>query len=133
MKIRESSFFLILCLSDIHLGIDDSYGQFKSNRRYLHNFLSKLRFSPNLKELVFNGDLFDQWFIPGDIDTLCGKSSLNFLERIVENNREIINDIRNIIADKEIKVTYRNKLYISWNKSSKGFLWIRFLYSRRFA
>ena len=104
--INENKRKLILCLSDIHLGIDDSYGQFKSNRRYLHNFLSKLRFSPNLKELVFNGDLFDQWFIPGDIDTLSGKSSLNFLERIVENNREIINDIRNIIADKEIKVTY---------------------------
>ena len=101
--INENKRKLILCLSDIHLGIDDSYGQFKSNRRYLHNFLSKLRFSPNLKELVFNGDLFDQWFIPGDIDTLSGKSSLNFLERIVENNREIINDIRNIIADKEIK------------------------------
>ena len=40
--INENKRKLILCLSDIHLGIDDSYGQFKSNRRYLHNFLSLL-------------------------------------------------------------------------------------------
>ena len=43
--INENKRKLILCLSDIHLGIDDSYEQFKSNRLYLHNFLSKLSFS----------------------------------------------------------------------------------------
>lgn len=97
---------LILCISDIHLGIDDRYGQINKNRTSLIHFLKSIRHSPKVKELIFNGDLFDQWFVPGNIDTLNDKSQLGYLKSIADNNTDVIKVIRDIINDNKIKVIY---------------------------
>ena len=55
---------LILCISDIHLGADDSYTETKKNREPLVKFLEQVRTAPNIRELVIGGDLIDVWFVP---------------------------------------------------------------------
>jgi hypothetical protein len=60
---------VIMCISDLHLGDDRSfnigYGWLNDNRSLLAGFLNKVRLSPNIKELVIAGDLFDEWFSHG--------------------------------------------------------------------
>ncbi|MCB2298602.1 metallophosphoesterase [Clostridium tagluense] len=97
---------LVVCISDIHLGIDDRYAEIKKNRDSLKNFLEKIRYSPNVKELVIAGDLFDEWFIPAELDTFNGKTQLDFVKSIAKNNKIVIDALNNIITDKKIKVTY---------------------------
>ncbi|MBU3146264.1 metallophosphoesterase [Clostridium sp. CF012] len=97
---------LVVCISDIHLGIDDKYAEIKKNREDLKKFLEQIRYSPNVKELVIAGDLFDEWFIPAQLDTFNGKTQLDFIKLIAKNNKTIIDAFNNIITDKKIKVTY---------------------------
>lgn len=97
---------LVVCISDIHLGIDDRYAEIRKNRENLKSFLEQIRYSPNVKELVIAGDLFDEWFIPAQLDTFNGKTQLDFIKLIAKNNKTIIDAFNNIITDKKIKVTY---------------------------
>jgi len=97
---------LIVCISDIHLGMDDSYAEIKDNRDALVNFLNHIRISPNVKELVIGGDLIDEWFIPMHINTFNGKSQLDFVKSVVINNKPVIDAFNNIIKDGKVKVTY---------------------------
>lgn len=105
---------LILVISDMHLGDDDSYAQCVKNKVHLVNFLEQVRVSPNVKELVIAGDLFDEWFIPDSIntyrwhDTITNKGydQEHFIKRIVENNKEVFNVLNGIIREGKILVTY---------------------------
>jgi len=54
----------VVCISDIHLGANDTYSEITKNREPLVSFLNQVRASPNVKELVIAGDLIDEWFIP---------------------------------------------------------------------
>jgi hypothetical protein len=47
---------LILIISDLHLGADDTYTETKQNRDALVNFLKQVRYSSEVKELVIAGD-----------------------------------------------------------------------------
>ncbi len=101
---------VIMCISDLHLGDDRSfnvgYGWLNDNRSLLAGFLNRVRLSPNIKELVIAGDLFDEWVAPMDVDPLNGKSQSEFLDSIVTSNQDIIDALNNIIRDGLIKVTY---------------------------
>jgi len=55
---------MTVCISDLHLGVNDSYAEINRNRDALIDFLNRVRASPNIKELVIAGDLIDEWFIP---------------------------------------------------------------------
>lgn len=97
---------LIVCISDLHLGVDDTYSEITKNRDALVKFLKQIRISPNIKELVIAGDLIDEWFIPMNVDTFNGKTQLDFVKRLASNNKSVIDAFNNIIEDGEIKVTY---------------------------
>ena len=97
---------LIVCISDIHLGANDSYAEISKNRDALVNFLNHLRISPNVKELVIAGDLIDEWFVPMNLDTFNGKTQLDFVKSVALNNKSVIDAFNNIINDGIIKVTY---------------------------
>lgn len=101
---------VIMCISDLHLGDDRSfnigYGWLNDNRSLLADFLNRVRLSPNIRELVIAGDLFDEWVAPMDVDPLNGKSQSEFLNSIVTSNQDIIDALNNIIRDGLIKVTY---------------------------
>jgi len=100
----------IVCISDIHLGDDrrltNRYGWMRNNLPLLTGFLNKIRLSPNVKELVIAGDLFDEWVAPMDVDALNGMTSSEFADSIAAANQEIIDAFNSIIQDGLIKVTY---------------------------
>ncbi len=97
---------LIICISDIHLGVDDSYSENIKNRDALVNFLNHVRLSPNVKELVIAGDLIDEWFVPMHLDTFNGKTQLDFVKSVASNNKSVIDAFNQIIDDGFVKVTY---------------------------
>ena len=97
---------MIICISDIHLGANDSYAEINRNRDALVKFLNHIRISPNIKELIIAGDLIDEWFIPINLDTFNGKTQLDFVKSVELNNKPVIDAFNNIIRDGIIKVTY---------------------------
>ncbi len=97
---------LIVCISDLHLGAEDSYTETKKNREPLVKFLDQIRLAPNIKELVIIGDLVDLWFVPSDTETFRGKTQNEFVRLVAKNNKHVIAAFNNIIRDGKIKVTY---------------------------
>lgn len=97
---------LTVCISDLHLGFEDAYAETKNNKEPLLNFLTQINNSPNVEEVVIVGDLFDEWYIPGEIDTFGGNTQQDFLNSIKENNSAIISAINDLINNPFIKVTY---------------------------
>jgi UDP-2,3-diacylglucosamine pyrophosphatase LpxH len=97
---------LVLLISDIHLGADLNYAEINSNLPYLEKFLEKVRVSPNVKELVLNGDILDEWFVPADVNTYNGKGQLDFVQRVASANKGVVDLFNKIIQEGKIKVTY---------------------------
>jgi UDP-2,3-diacylglucosamine pyrophosphatase LpxH len=96
----------IVCISDLHLGADDAYSELTKNRDSLVDFLSWVRLSPNVKELVIAGDLIDEWFVPMNLDTFKGKTQMDFVKNVALNNKPVIDAFNEIINDGLIKLTY---------------------------
>ena len=94
----------IVVISDIHLGIDDRFAEINKNRQPLVDFLTALKNSPEVKELVIAGDLIDTWFLPMDYEIPQPEST--FVDQIAANNQMIVDAVNAIIQADEIKVTY---------------------------
>lgn len=97
---------LIVVISDIHLGADPAYAECTKNLTALEEFLTQIRVSSNVKELVIAGDLLDQWYIPAHINTYQGKDQADFVKRIAAANKGVIDAFKRIIRDERILVTY---------------------------
>ncbi len=96
----------IAVISDIHLGADLAYAECEENLPALVAFLNDVADSPTVRELVFAGDMLDEWFIPATTDTYDGKDQADFVQRIATVNSEVIGTINRIIEDGDILVTY---------------------------
>jgi UDP-2,3-diacylglucosamine pyrophosphatase LpxH len=94
----------IVVISDLHLGVDDAFAEIKQNRQPLVDFLGQIRNSPNVKELVIDGDMIDEWFLPMDYKMPQTESA--FVDAVAANNPTVIAAFNNIINDGKIKVTY---------------------------
>ncbi len=94
----------IVIISDLHLGVDDSFSELVQNRPVLVGFLNQIRSSPNVKELVIAGDLVDEWFLP--MDYIMPQSESALVDAIVANNKTVFDVLNGIIGDGNIKVTY---------------------------
>jgi UDP-2,3-diacylglucosamine pyrophosphatase LpxH len=94
----------IVVISDIHLGADDAFAEMKENKEAFLVFLKEIRASKTIAELVVNGDLIDQWFLPMNYEMPETLSEFNDL--VATNNQEIFDEINGIITDRKIKVTY---------------------------
>jgi UDP-2,3-diacylglucosamine pyrophosphatase LpxH len=97
---------VVICISDIHLGANDTYAEITKNRESLVKFLNQIRICPNIKELVIIGDLIDEWFVPMNLQTFKGKSQRDFVKAVALNNKSVIDAINNIIQDNLVQVTY---------------------------
>lgn len=97
---------MIVVVSDMHLGADISYTECKENLGPLTIFLKKVMVSPGIKELVIDGDLIDEWFVPADVDTYEGKGQSDFVQRLAATNKVVFDVLNQIIQDGKIKVTY---------------------------
>ena len=97
---------MIVVMSDMHLGADLVYAECKNNLGSLEKLIKKIKVSPNVKELVFAGDLLDEWFVPATIDTYQGKDQADFVQRIATTNKGVVDAINSIIQEGKILVTY---------------------------
>ncbi|WKY44999.1 metallophosphoesterase [Eubacteriaceae bacterium ES2] len=99
---ENSDASLIVVISDLHLGIDDSFSETVTNKAAIVSFLNQIAVS-DVDELVIDGDLFDQWFVP---TSYAGPADLKeFFSKVAENNIEVVDAIKSLIKD-GVKVTY---------------------------
>lgn len=96
----------IVIISDLHLGNDLSYSETVKHMERLEQFLGEVRTSATIKELVLNGDIIDEWYIPTRIDSYGGGTQADFVRKTVTANQGIFNLLNGIIKDGKIKVTY---------------------------
>jgi UDP-2,3-diacylglucosamine pyrophosphatase LpxH len=94
----------IMVISDLHLGVNDSFCEFVKNRPALVDFLNYIRNSPEVKELVIAGDLLDEWFLP--MDYTMPESESVLVDAVAANNKTVIEAFNSVIRDGNIKVTY---------------------------
>jgi UDP-2,3-diacylglucosamine pyrophosphatase LpxH len=96
----------IVVISDLHMGADLAYAEINQNLKPLEAFLKNVKASPNVKELVIAGDLFDEWFVPADVNTYKGRDQSDFVKRIASANKGVVDALNSIIGDGKIRVTY---------------------------
>ncbi len=93
----------IVVISDLHLGIDDSYTEMVENRPLLIEFLQRLQSTTDVRELVIAGDFLDEWFLPVYYPSYTDESQ--FYKDVIANNLSVIDELNNVIAS-GIKLVY---------------------------
>lgn len=93
----------IIVISDIHVGIDDSYAEMVKNRPLLIKFLQQLQNTTDVRELVINGDFLDEWFLPVYYPSYTNVNQ--FYNDVIANNQGIIDELNNVIKS-GIKLVY---------------------------
>lgn len=96
----------VVVISDIHLGNDTTYSECVKHLPLLKKFLTQVRESKTIKELVIAGDMLDEWYVPSRTDTYNGGTQKDFVRKIAQSNKIVVDELNNIIQDKKIKVTY---------------------------
>lgn len=96
----------IVVISDLHLGSDLSYSECVQHLPRLTEFLNNIRQSKTVKELVIAGDMLDEWYVPSRNDTYQGKTQLDFIKKIAQTNKSVIDVLNGILEDGKIKVNY---------------------------
>ncbi|WP_312692827.1 metallophosphoesterase [Caproiciproducens sp.] len=93
----------IVVMSDIHLGIDDSYTETLKNRPRLIEFLRRLQSTTDVRELVIDGDFLDEWFLPVYYPSYTDERQ--FYKDVIAKNQAVIDELNDVI-DKGIKLVY---------------------------
>lgn len=93
----------IVVLSDLHLGIDDRYSETVKNRTLLVNFLEQLENTPDVREVVINGDFLDDWYLP--LAYARYDDPAKFYRQLIANNQDVM-DALNRLIKKGIKLVY---------------------------
>jgi len=106
----------VICISDIHMGDQRAaalgYGWFSKNATALESLLDLVVTSPQVKQLVILGDLFDGWVIPYRIspfDSAAGIYNIRDYFNSIANapvNSIIINKLRAIASGGTIQLAY---------------------------
>ena len=96
----------IVVISDLHLGADLTYSECVSHLPRLAAFLTEIRESKTVEELVIAGDMLDEWYVPSRTDTYGGKTQKEFIQKIATQNKNVIDVLNGIIKDGKVKVTY---------------------------
>ena len=93
----------IVVISDLHLGVDDTFAETVKNRPYLVKFLQQLQKTPDVRELVIAGDFLDEWFLPMSYEPITDFKQ--FFASVADNNKGIIEGLRHLMKS-GVKVTY---------------------------
>jgi len=93
----------IVVISDIHIGIDDSYAETVKNRPLLIEFLQRLQSTTDVRELVIDGDFLDEWFLPVYYPSYTDTNQ--FYKDVIANNQGVIDELNNVIKS-GIKLIY---------------------------
>lgn len=92
----------IIVLSDLHLGIEDAYSEILENRRYLVEFLERIAATSDVREVVLNGDVLDEWYLPL---SFVATDRGDFYRKNLENNGIVLAALKGII-NAGIKLVY---------------------------
>ena len=93
----------IIVISDIHLGIDDSFSENVANKKYLVQFLERLQATTDVRELVINGDFLDEWYLPLDYPAHTDSSA--FYREVIANNQNVMEALKGVMSA-GIKLVY---------------------------
>lgn len=93
----------IIVISDIHLGIDDSFSETVSNKEYLISFLNRLAVTGDVRELVITGDFLDEWYLP--LSYPAYQDSAQFYRDVIANNQDVMTAFQGVMAA-GVKLTY---------------------------
>lgn len=93
----------IVVISDLHLGIDDSYTETLKNIPLLIEFLQHLQSTTDVRELVIAGDFLDEWYLPVYYPSYTDVRQ--FYKDVIANNQGVIDELNNVI-DSGIKLVY---------------------------
>lgn len=96
----------IVVISDLHLGADTSYSENVRHLPRLAQFLTEIRKSETVKELVIAGDMLDEWYVPSRNETYNGGTQEDFIQKIATVNKSVIDVLKGIIKDGNVKVSY---------------------------
>jgi UDP-2,3-diacylglucosamine pyrophosphatase LpxH len=107
---------VIVCISDIHMGdaraVQLGYCWFSSNQEALEEMLDAVQASPQVRELVILGDLFDGWVVPyrlAPFDTAAGINNVRDYFLSVAGspvNAGIVGKLKAIAAGGIIRLVY---------------------------
>ena len=85
----------IIVLSDLHTGFEDAYAEILENRFYLIEFLQRVAVTSDIREVVLNGDIFDEWFLPlSFVET----DREGFYQKNLENNKDVVEAFKEVMA-----------------------------------
>lgn len=93
----------IVVISDIHLGIDDSFAEIVENKPILIDFLKRLQKTKDVRELVIAGDFLDEWYLA--LDYPAYPDSSDFYRKVIANNKDVFDELKNVMAS-GIKLVY---------------------------
>ena len=93
----------IVVISDIHLGIDDSFSENAANKVYLLQFLARLQATADVRELIINGDFLDEWYLPLDYPSHTDSSA--FYREVIANNQNVMDALKGVMSA-GIKLVY---------------------------
>ena len=106
----------VICISDIHMGdprsVASGYCWFSKNAAALESLLNVVLTSPQVRQLVILGDLFDEWVVPyrlSPFDSLVGISNSRDYFLAIANspiNINIINKLKAIASSGTIRLIY---------------------------
>jgi UDP-2,3-diacylglucosamine pyrophosphatase LpxH len=93
----------IVVISDLHLGIDDSFSENIQNKPLLVEFLQKLQKTKDVRELVIAGDFLDEWYLP--LNYTAYADSSKFFRQVIASNQTVFDELKNVMAG-GIKLVY---------------------------
>jgi len=93
----------IVVVSDIHLGIDDSFSEIFENRELFVEFLKRLQQTGDVRELVLSGDILDDWYLP--LTYPAYDDPAEFYRKVLKNNQTVVDAFNNLMAS-GIKLVY---------------------------
>jgi len=109
----------LVFISDIHMNVDAPYSWLSSHTQQLAQFLESLLQRDDVAELIIIGDLLDDWVSPVEI---ASSSFANILSASI--NQNIVNTLKAICQDPNIKVTYLtgNHDLLSFEQQNKAII-----------
>lgn len=102
-KRKRKNSMKTIVISDIHIGIDDSFAETVKNRPLLIDFLHRIKRQKDVDEVVIAGDFLDGWMIPSNYSIPA--TSDEFYKAVAANNSDVIDAFKALI-DAGIRVVY---------------------------
>ena len=93
----------IVCISDIHLGVNDRISEDTVNRPYLIDFINRAGQTKSIRELVIAGDFLDEWILP--LNYPVSTDSQEYYNQCIASNKGVIDALKGL-SNTGVKLVY---------------------------